>query len=88
LFHCVRRSAEVQAEGGNHTAALLSTNILPYAGRPGALGSLPPVRPVGAGAEALRWALEELRVAIFAPELGAQGAVSLPKVAAAVTALR
>lgn len=41
-----------------------------------------------AGAEALRWALEELRVAIFAPELGAQGAVSLPKVAAAVTALR
>jgi len=39
-------------------------------------------------AEALRWAFEELRVSIFAPELTTPAPVSLAKVAAAVTALR
>ena len=36
----------------------------------------------------LRWAFEELRVSIFAPELTTPVSVSLAKVAAAVTALR
>ncbi len=39
-------------------------------------------------ARELRWAFEELRVAIFAPELKAMGGVSLPKVKAAVAELR
>jgi len=39
-------------------------------------------------AEALRWAFEELRVSIFAPELTTPVSVSLPKLAQAVTALR
>ncbi len=38
-------------------------------------------------AEALRWSLEELRVAIFAPELTTPVSVSVPKLAAAVGAL-
>jgi ATP-dependent helicase HrpA len=45
------------------------------------------VRDQGAAAE-LRWAFEELRVAIFAPELKTPVSVSLPKVAAALAALR
>jgi ATP-dependent helicase HrpA len=36
----------------------------------------------------LRWLFEELRVAIFAPELTTPVSVSLPKIAAAVSALR
>ncbi len=39
-------------------------------------------------ARELRWAFEELRVAIFAPELKALGGVSLAKIKATVTALR
>jgi ATP-dependent helicase HrpA len=39
-------------------------------------------------ARELRWAFEELRVAIFAPELKTAVPVSLPKVSAAVAALR
>lgn len=41
-----------------------------------------------AAAAELRWALEELRVAIFAPELKTPVPVSLPKMTAAVAALR
>ncbi|HRH00009.1 MAG TPA: DUF3418 domain-containing protein, partial [Polyangiaceae bacterium] len=41
-----------------------------------------------AAVDALRWDLEELRVAIFAPELRPQGAVSLAKAKAALAALR
>lgn len=41
-----------------------------------------------AAVEALRWDLEELRVAIFAPELRPLGAVSLAKAKAALAALR
>jgi len=44
-------------------------------------------RDTSAAAE-LRWAFEELRVAIFAPELKTPVSVSLPKVAAALAALR
>jgi ATP-dependent helicase HrpA len=40
-----------------------------------------------AAAQELRWTFEELRVAIFAPELKTAVPVSLPKVAAAVAAL-
>ncbi|HEX3770934.1 MAG TPA: ATP-dependent RNA helicase HrpA [Polyangiaceae bacterium] len=39
-------------------------------------------------AEALRWSFEELRVAIFAPELKTPVPVSIAKLSAAVTALR
>jgi ATP-dependent helicase HrpA len=45
------------------------------------------VRDQAAAAE-LRWAFEELRVAIFAPELKTPVSVSLPKVAAALAALK
>ena len=45
------------------------------------------LRDQGAAAE-LRWSFEELRVAIFAPELKTPVSVSLPKVAAALAALR
>jgi ATP-dependent helicase HrpA len=45
------------------------------------------LRDQGAVAE-LRWSFEELRVAIFAPELKTPVSVSLPKVAAALAALR
>jgi ATP-dependent helicase HrpA len=41
-----------------------------------------------AAAEELRWAFEELRVAIFAPELKTPAPVSVAKVAAALAALR
>ena len=41
-----------------------------------------------AAVDALRWDLEELRVAIFAPELRPLGSVSLAKAKAALTALR
>ncbi|AKV04584.1 ATP-dependent RNA helicase HrpA [Labilithrix luteola] len=41
-----------------------------------------------ASASELRWTFEELRVAIFAPELKTPVPVSVPKVAAALTALR
>ena len=40
------------------------------------------------GARELRWSFEELRVAIFAPELKTAEPVSIAKVAAAVAALR
>jgi ATP-dependent helicase HrpA len=39
-------------------------------------------------AESLRWSFEELRVAVFAPELKTAGTVSIAKVTAAVVALR
>ena len=51
------------------------------------LGKRASVRDQAAAAE-LRWAFEELRVAIFAPELKTPVSVSLPKVAAALSALR
>jgi len=41
-----------------------------------------------AAALELRWAFEELRVAIFAPELKTPVPMSLPKMTAAVAALR
>ena len=44
-------------------------------------------RDVDAARE-LRWQLEELRIAIFAPEVRAQPSISLSKVAAALAALK
>ena len=41
-----------------------------------------------AGWQALRWELEELRVSLFAQELGAKGGVSAKKLAARLTQLR
>ena len=41
-----------------------------------------------AAVEELEWTFEELRVAVFAPELKTPVAVSLPKIAAAVASLR